>query len=593
MYQLIDYETRSFAPLERVGSLNYAKDPSTQILCVASQKGIEDIEVLDQVGPTHETLVSWGRFDYYIFREKEFPYYPSRNWVDMEALSRYLGMPGGLDAAAQVFGIAHRKDRRGKALIKKWCYDPSLVIPLDEMLAIREYCKQDLVVMSELWKILGPVLPEWTKHCRPAYEAYQRMNERGVPIDVNSVRAALFQCEQHENELASEMRLLAGLNPTQNVELAKLLEMPSIAKRELEAAAFSDPKLRRIADIRLEFAKAATKKLKPMLELARPTGRAHGCFVFNGAHTGRGSSRDIQFQNLKRSKVAPWVFKKLREAERLPNPLKDVGENIRGFIYNPKRQLAIADYAQVEARIVAWMADETILLDSFRAGRDVYKEFASRAYRMALEDVGDLERTYGKIVVLGAGYGAGGEKLAEQALGYGIKMLPEQGEALKRTYRKLYSRIPQMWADLDDAVAQVVTGRIRKASVAKCEFALLPGGKILALKLPSGRILRYFHPHLDQDGLTFMSKYGRKKIWGGHWTENIAQAIATDLKNDAMIRLDSLGIQLIAEVHDEIIAEVDHPRDLDTMLVVMQDAPKWIPEDLIRAEGKVVERYTK
>lgn len=598
VYRLLDYETTSFANLKQIGSLNYSRDPSTKILCVATQDVGEDPApvVSSKIGefPPDTVPVSWGRFDYEIYTALEHPF-PSDKWVDLMAVSRYLGMPGGLDAAAEAFGIDHRKDPRGKRLIRTYCADPTLVIPPEDIQAIEEYAAQDLVVLGKLFEVLKPILPEWERNCRSGYEVTERMNARGVPIDIRSVRAALYQCEAHEKRLHDEMVTLAGLRPTQNVAIAKLLEVESIRKTSLEGVAFSDPTHQRIAQIRLEFAKAATKKLKPMLDMARPTGRAHGCITFNGAHTGRSSSRDIQFQNMKKAKTVDWVFERLRRGEDVGNPLEVIGNNIRGFIYEEGMKLCIADYSQVEARLVAWMAGEPDMLDAFTAGRDVYKEFASKVYKVPVDEVTDLQRAYGKIVVLGAGYGAGGPKIAYQAKSYGIEMSDSQGTELKNEYRRIYARVPQMWENLDDAARLVICGREKVAHVAQCKIAMV-SRNALGVQLPSGRVLRYFYPREDQDGITYQSKNGRRKIWGGHFTENFAQAIATDLKLDAMRRLDKVGVKLLFEVHDEIICQ-DTPELADeclaAMIRIMETPPLWCPRGLIRAEGKVVERYTK
>ena len=94
----VDYETRSRAPLPAVGSKVYSEDPSTEILLVGMACGPDEepfiAERIEQWDPGTR-IVSWGRFDYHIYRSIEDPSYRSDHWIDAMALARYTGMPAG------------------------------------------------------------------------------------------------------------------------------------------------------------------------------------------------------------------------------------------------------------------------------------------------------------------------------------------------------------------------------------------------------------------------------------------------------------------------------------------------------------------
>lgn len=668
----IDYETRSLVDLPSVGAILYAQHPSTEILMTAYATLKTDPEVRDCAGPIphRDYVCSWGMFDFHIYRALEDHEFPLSHWIDAMALARYVSLPARLNDFGRV-ALGEEKVEAGKRLINKYskpnkdgAFNELAGDDRDEMV---RYALQDVALLKKGWtNVLGKVYGEWSRYCRPGWETTERMNLRGVPIDVEAVEAAIHQCEAHSKRLEDECMALCGLRPSQNVALAEFLGMESIAKGELEEALPSlEGVKKRVAEIRLESAKAATKKLYPMKAMASATGRAYGCFVFNGAHTGRGSSRDIQFQNLKKGDVDPQVFADLHAGNALENPLKQVQENIRGFISSPEKKLVVCDYAQVEARILAWLADEPALLEAFRdPTRDVYKEFASHAFKLPIEKIDNEKRAYGKIAVLGAGYGAG-PGLAKQAKSYGIEMTPDEGRLLSKQFHQFAPGVrafrqnelvgnatrpgwllrvcpvepvlletrgspdPRFRAPRESAQSLVEFvqeslhpddfNRIR-SDVLTWGLDRVAGDKDLGLwyerhggsvvlRLPSGRRVRYhgMQSHLTgmatDDGyfvtsaFTFWDKFGnRGHIGTPVVVENLCQAIATDLKIDAMVRMEAEGLPPILEVHDEIVCEAE-PRTadyvLERMLAIMEDPPAWAPKDLIRAEGKVVDRYTK
>lgn len=605
-FLFVDYETRSRANLPMVGTRLYATDPSTEILMVAKAHGSLDPVVDVEIGEIDDNtvVVSWGSFDYQIYTALENPDYPRHKWVNAEALARYIGMPGGLNDFARAMRFGEKKDPRGSRLVTNYCcpQNDGSFLPLlgDDLTAMQEYNRQDVRLLQRAWRLLENVWPEWEAHMREGYEVTQSMNYRGVPIDILAVKEAIKQCNAHEARLVKECEAICGLRPSQNIALAEYLGLSSINKEALEFTTFDDPGKERVRQIRLESAKAATKKLVPMLNRAQSTGRAYDCLVFNGAHTGRGSSRDIQFQNMVKAKVDPEVFRRLHAGEALDEPLRDVQQNIRGFIRPPSgRVLVVADYSQVEARVVAWLANERSMLDAFREKRDVYREFASIVYDCTPEGVTDLQRSYGKIVVLGAGYGAGGAALARQSKNYGISMTEATGDKLKKRYREVYSGVPRLWDELEFAAIDAVRGDYDTKQVGFLEFRINTRRTILSLVLPSGRAMRFFYPLIEpdrfgNDSVTVVTKHGRRSIWGGHWLENAAQAIATDLKLNAMVRLHHAGKTLVLEVHDEIVAlALEGTLELEHMLTIMEEPPSWAPKDLIRAEGSIMERYSK
>ena len=92
------------------------------------------------------------------------------------------------------------------------------------------------------------------------------------------------------------------------------------------------------------------------------------------------------------------------------------------------------------------------------------------------------------------------------------------------------------------------------------------------------------------------SKRTPVKIWHGLLTENISQALARDIMADMMLRIEKKGLDILFNVHDELIIEVDEDtaeKDLETVLNEMSTPPDWIPDIPVTAEGDIMDRYEK
>lgn len=598
--RFLDYETTSHADLPAIGSYNYVEDASTRILMAGTAMGEEEPHVtanLKAVYQPGETIVSWGSFDRLVaLRVEKFP----AEWIDASALALYCGLPRSLKDFCAAVGIPATKDARGTRLINLYSRDPDKVLEGDDRVAFEEYCLQDVRLLQQAWKVLGPLYPEWKQTQEKNYWHIEAMNAKGVPIDVAAVAEAISQIRAQEARLVAECQeLTGGIAPSQTEKIRVFLGLDDIQRSTLLAAKFDDPKRERVKWIRVHYSNATAKKLQPMLDFAGPTGRARGCFTNNGAHTGRGSSQGIQFQNLRRSSPDAAYFAALHAQQPTSDPLGDAQKNIRGFVYpGPDKRLVVADYSQVEVRVLAWISGDQGLLDLFTAAEDPYKTFASIAFQTPPDKITPTERQYGKIAVLGSGYGVGGPGLAKQAVGYGVKLTDKQGWELVKKYRNTFPGVPELWATLDQNLPKLVAGKIPEFTTARCTFTLNKPGTVLKCTLPSGRPLRYMFPkierHGDRTGVVFTSRFGRKMLWGGHVVENLCQAIATDLKLDA---IQHFGGEVILEVHDEIVLEVDRlmaDHRLGKLLAVMESPRPWFDKvGLIRATGSVMERYGK
>lgn len=603
MYLFVDYETRGTVDLPSVGAHEYLDHPDTEILMVGIADGEESPEVWPSLHPVPRLNVpiSWGPFDRLVYEKCELG--TVTEWVDAQALALYCGLPKSLEGFCRSVGIPAKKDPRGTRLINLFCKPDEngrfREMTAEDRKAMEEYCLQDVRLLRDAWKVLEPLYAEWKQTQGRNYEVVRQMNDRGVPIDRVAAQEALIQIKAQEVNLSFEFTDITGLKATQTAEVTKWFGTPDVRRETLLATEFTDPKKQRAKEIRLSLSNASVKKLVPMLEASELTGRVRGAFVSNGAHTGRCTSHLVQFQNFKRSKVDETYFSALHKGFQTSDPLLDAQSNLRGFIAAPPDKVfAVADYAQVEVRVLAWMSGDEELLRFFTEGTDPYRQFAGLIFDKKPEDITDHERQLGKIDILGSGYGCSGPGLARQAVGYGVQLSETQAWKLVKKYRETFKAVPEMWHTFESGLKWLMKGTIESFEAGRCEFSLSRSKKILVVTLPSGRKLRYMYPKLEGEYVTYTTRLGvnttRKKIWGGHMTENLCQAIAADLKFDAMARVSD---SLIAEVHDEIVLEcpsiVGETR-LAELIEVMETPPDWFDvKGLIKSEGKLMRRYSK
>jgi DNA polymerase len=264
------------------------------------------------------------------------------------------------------------------------------------------------------------------------------------------------------------------------------------------------------------------------------------------------------------------------------------------IVAGPGKRLVIADFSQIEARVLAWLAGQQDALDIFVSGQDIYIETAHR--------IGSSSRMLGKICVLALGFAMGHERFRQTALSFGVVLSEDEADAAVRTWRAVNYHIVKFWWDTHYALMRVLdAGPGFAERVRFCTLIHKPG--MLLIKLPSGRHLVYRRPRIETNHkgypeFTYMGSLGgnwtRLRAWPGKTAENITQAVARDVMVEAMLQLRDLP--LIATIHDELIAEV--PEDaadatLARMLAAMRRALSWAPGLPIDAAGFIVKRYQK
>ncbi len=593
----VDIETRSRVDLRNTTPYRYAEDSEFNILMagwstdgtavhmalgeeqVRSIPGLRDPDVLKVAHNAAFERVCFSRF----FGLPLGTYLPPEEWHDTQAIAGELGYPQKLEKLAPALG-AEEKDAAGTRLINLFCkpnrsgeFNQPEDYPV-EWLDFVAYCEQDVHTLIDVDRQLG----RWnTETERQVYLADQRINDRGIRIDVELAHRARDAAE--DNRMVQELELseLTGvINPGSTGQLLKWLQDSGLLIGNLQAETVAaklagelGPDQRRVLELRQELALIASKKFSTALESVSTDDRLRGSFRFFGAHTGRWAGRGTQLHNLPRAQLADETA---TDAAILDLQLGAGGDAytlkalVRALFVGP---FGVVDYAAIEARILAWLAGEDWALAAFRAGRDIYAETAER--------MGGLSRAQGKVAVLALGYNGGRGSL--RAMGYGGKDGDETLDALVQQWRRANPAITRLWKTMEVA--------FRMGGPVGPRLTIERDGTDRYMRLPSGRALGYHGCEFGRRTTFSDPKRGvPADTYGGRLVENATQAVARDVLAEALVRLDHKGYEVVGHVHDEIIVE---DTEVGSVRDIMTEAPSWAAGLPIDGEGFVCRRYRK
>jgi DNA polymerase len=647
----IDCETGSRADLKKVGAIAYAQHPSTHVICMAWAFDNEEPEcwsygatfpqrVLDHIENDGEVHAWNAPFEYWIWNCADWgfqrkPLTSTQLHCSMTQAS-YWGLPLSLDAAAKAAGVIEQKDMQGHRAMLRMSRPRSLDFDdgpvwwhehdFTRLEGLMEYCKND--VRAE--RAVSRTLPKLPPDERATWLLDQRMNAQGFMLDRKFVDRLAQLTEAELIRLNADMNLATGGAAQSASALPRIKEwladqglMVASLSKETLAALLDNPQphvpqpVLDVLSIR-RAAKTSTAKLQAMVNAQNVDGRVRGLVQHYGANrTGRWAGRLVQVQNLPRPPKDMNVKQAVEhilmgfDAETLRTihgPLLTVvSACLRScFVAAPGRELVVADFRQIEARVLAWLARDTELLAIFAADLDVYTWTANA--------IGSDNRQLGKVLALACGYGMGPDKFYDTARKDGLKLsLSDAVDAVHR-WRMKRSRIVAYWRSTEAVVRTVLRQRIddRWIGAGRVSFRMARNkmkGALLA-QLPSQRLLVYRNCRLgvyqDQndaivyDGVNQKTRqYQTLYTYGGKLVENLTQAIARDVMEHAMRAvMDGLPrLDLITTIHDEIIGEADvnHAKQaLADMKEIMRRPPAWADADLpLDAEGYVGPRYLK
>jgi DNA polymerase len=497
-----------------------------------------------------------------------------RYWADTLCMARALHgveVGGSLKVLAERYNIGEKGTEVLNAL-GKYRADFS-----DEELATYgDYCINDVELTYKLFNIMGKKIPK--QEFKIIDLTLRMFIDAVLELDVELLHQhrddikitkdkLLADCGADKENLMSnpkfaELLLNLGVQPPKKVSPATGKDTWAFSK--------ADDEFKQLAshpDVRVQTLVAARLGTKSTLEETRTErfigiagrGRLPVPIKYYAAHTGRFGGEDkINLQNLpSRGENA----NKLKKSITAP------------FGYS----LIDADSAQIEARVLAWLAGQDDLVEAFAKGEDVYKKMASAIYNKPEDEIDKTERFVGKTTILGAGYGMGAIKFQAQLKNFGVEVSIEESRRIIDIYRNTNSEIGRLWAQAQRFLANISRG---DSAVLGRDGVLEVIPSERAIKLPSGLLMRY-------EGLSFVqgekgpefsykSRYGRNRIYGGKVIENVCQAIARCIIAEQML-LIAKKYRVVLTVHDAVMCVVKD-EEVQEATKYIEECMRWTPD---------------
>ena len=403
--------------------------------------------------------------------------------------------------------------------------------------------------------------------CQPKLDLNLNLLEQHLH-DIKLKKTQLLSVAQVDKEaLASNPKFAdllrsVGVEPPMKISPTTGKETYALAKNDEEFKALAEH-----PDVRVQALVAARLGTKSTLEETR-TERFIGIskrglmpvpLKYYAAHTGRwGGSDNVNLQNLPSRGDNAGKLKKAIEA---PD----------GYV------IIDADSSQIEARVLAWLAQQNDLVEAFTNGEDVYKIMASAIYGKGIQEISKEERFVGKTTILGAGYGMGAQKFRAQLKTFGTEVTEDEARHIIQVYRETYPNIVRLWREAQlalEALTKDSTTSLGRDGV----LALAPEER--SIRLPSGLLLRYdgLIPVREEKGIQYQYKtrYGWNKIYGGKVIENVCQAIARCIIGEQMIKI-SKRYDVVLTVHDAVACIAPEEEAKEAQAYV-EECMRWTPE---------------
>lgn len=604
-------------------------------------------------------------------------------YIDSAVAARMMGASSQLARCApQLLGL--QKVALGEDLIKVFsipgvkqelskskAFDPQIVVELPNQWAdFMYYCVVDARLSLKLWMRFLEDDPR-ARQIMAEAAATRRMNAVGWTVDVDLVQRMKERVSVNSQNILAGMRKLdflqgawAALNVGSTQQLQRFCK-----ERGIKAKSFDEKHVARmvekirhrleedllppdkergyrevlaIMEIKKELGGAASAKLPKILDLVGIDGQLRDNYLHAGAgQSGRTSGKGVQMQNLPQLReVLP-----VEDVETWDN--EQVARNIRQVFTASHKDgyLVVGDFASVEARGLAGLAQEEKILEAYRAGLDLYKVGASDHYGIPYEQITKDQRKFGKVGVLSCGYGAGSGAVQSFAEGMGIMLTKLESQLIVDSWRESHPMTVAFWASLDEAFRRTITlggavaephsGIVFRRVTAPAwlrdhgyQWSIvmdIPRAPGLGGAGPAGYARRWFHGvyidrfdqvlyHKPVDAKTkhqlwtdtFTDKQGKPqkyKLYGGKLAGIATQSLCREMFFSALLRLERRltgysNVQIIGQFHDEIVIDWWPDEDgvsLEQLISIMEFemGPELHPVWPMEAEVNYAYRYLK
>ena len=390
---------------------------------------------------------------------------------------------------------------------------------------------------------------------RPLISVLARMEELGVGVDVDELTRLRDYLVSEVERLEAEIHKAAGrefnVNSTKQLREVLFDELGLTPQKKTKTGYSTDAaSLEKIRDqhevIEYLLDYREVEKLRStygqgLLEVVAPDGRIHAHFNQTVARTGRLSSEDPNLHNI-------------------PVRTEQGREFRRAFVPREGSELLVADYNQIELRVIAHLADDPGLVGAFESGQDIHNTTAASVFGVSSDEVTTEMRSKAKMVSYGLAYG-----MEAYGLGQRLGIPTDEAAEILDAY---FVAFPNVKSFMDGVVAET-----KERGYTETMF---------------GR--RRPIPELNAGNFRVRQAAERQAM------NAPIQGLAADIFKVALVRLDQAlrdrGAQscLILQVHDEVILEVpDDERDEIGALTVdtMRDAAELrVPLEVNVAFGR-------
>ncbi|HEL9636229.1 TPA: DNA polymerase [Streptococcus suis] len=635
----IDIETYCEIDLRKSGVYRYAEDDSFELLLFAVSVDNGPVTIYDLTKEklpqdilenlVDDSVIKWAfnasfeRICLSNWLKKHHPEFLSDgflspvSWRCSMIWSAYLGLPLSLEGVGTVLKLKDQKMREGADLIRYFCLPckPTKVnggrirnfphhAP-NKWSTFIDYNRRDVEVeLAIKERVRNFPVPSFVWN---EYHQDQIINDRGIGIDIDFVKAAIKIDGESKAKIQEELKALTGLeNPNSVLQMIGWLRDHGVTTDSLDKKTVKellktvDETTAQVLKLRQQAAKSSVSKYHAMMNCVCKDGRARGMFQFYGANrTGRWAGRLVQLQNLPQNHLpdleeARELFRTgdLEATELLYDTQDTLSQLIRtAFVPSEGKKFIVCDFSAIEARVLSHLAGERWRSKVFEQGKDIYCMSASHMFGVPVEKYGQNSelRQKGKIAELACGYGGSiGALKAMGAIDMGLS--ENELQPLVDSWRQANPNIVLFWWDVDNAVKTAVK-KLIPTSIHDIQFEVKSG--LLFISLPSGRKLSYIKPKIGEnqfggesvtyEGTGTAKRWERLESYGPKFVENIVQAISRDILAFALKQLKEFKI--VGHVHDEVIMECPMEQELDEIASLMGIAPDWIPDINLRADG--------
>jgi len=511
-----------------------------------------------------------------------------KKWLDTLSMARAIHgteVGGSLKKLAEYYDVGIKGEEVVNALgLRREDF------PSDQLARYGEYCRNDVALTYAIFNLMMQDFP--TFELSLIDQTLRMFTEPVLVLSTDHLHWHLLRVRQHKEELLQNFDKDTLMSNPKFAELLKSFRVeppmktsPATGKQTF-AFSKTDEEFKALLEHEIPQVQAlvaARLGTKSTLEETRTArflemskrGAMPVPLRYYAAHTGRwGGDDKVNLQNLPRQ-----------------SPIKNAILAPEGFL------LIDSDSSQIEARTLAWLAEQNDLVEAFENGQDVYKIMASAIYAKGEAEITKDERFVGKTTILGAGYGMGATKFKAQLKTFGVEIEEEESKRIITTYRETYPSIVELWRQ--GAIALKAIMNDQTSQLGRTGVLMVDGKK--GIKLPNGLYLKY--PNLrvvsngDKSELVYDTKKGKAtiptRIYGGKVIENVCQALARIIIGEQMLMI-AKKYKVVMTVHDAIaciVPEQEVETAKEYVELCMRIRPQWAPDLPLNCESGFGKSY--